>query len=579
MSPAMHGGALALGLLLTGPAIAQDLPDDPLLQPLVEELERSVAELRLPDAPSVYHLRYKALLLDQVDAHASLGTLVKTSEDPLRILFVEVRVGEPSFDNTGFGGWQNGFQSNPLTLDSPSRAARNTAWRVTDRAYKEAVEQHARKAAQFEPPDDYPGDYTLIGAVIDDLGTGGAGEAEPLRALARDLSGAMAVTPDNGATLELGVVHLGHEGGAMLILDTEGTRLRYPVEETTVRASVHVRAEDGMLLTDQRLWTVRNPPDLPPRAAMVAEAERMTRDLLATADSTPLEDEYVGPVIFEDGAALDLFRYILVPQLQGTPPEVPFDSFFGELGGRRHDAVRLSRRVLPMGWTVTDDPRNNPEHPGSFTYDAEGTRARAVTAVTDGIVRSLFMSRVPRTDLAGSNGHARGGLGSRAEGRPAQLEVTPARTLSAAKLRSKALRIASSYGRDHVVVVRRLQDPAARNLSPSGISYLDSERSALPMPVEIVRRYADGREEPLRGAQFAGVQRFVLRDIVAAGEQLEGSFMASTNGEPWTYGPTEGLPTWISAPAVLVGEMELVPSPGDPKTVPVVPPPALSAVP
>ncbi|MBW1877038.1 MAG: hypothetical protein JRI25_00855 [Deltaproteobacteria bacterium] len=579
MSPTMNGVTLGLGLLLAAPAEAQRLPDDPLLQPLVEELERSVAELSLPDAPPVYNLRYKALTLEQVDARASLGTLVKTSADPLRILFVEVRVGEPSFDNTGFGGWQNGFQSNPLTLDSSSRAARNTAWRVTDRAYKEAVEQYARKAAQFTPPDDYPGDYTLIGAVIDDQGSGGAGEAEPLRDLARELSGAMAVTPDNGATLELGAVHLGHEGGAILILDTEGTRLRYPVEETTVRATVHVRAVDGMLLTDQRLWTVRNPSDLPPREAMVAEAERMTRDLLATAESTPLEEEYVGPVIFEDGAALDLFRYVLVPQLQGTPPEVPFDSFFGELGGGRHDAVRLSRRVLPPGWTVTDDPRDNPEHPGSFTYDAEGTPAQAVTAVTDGIVRSLFMSRVPRIDLGESNGHARGGLGSRAEGRPAQLEVTPARHLSPTKLRSKALRLASSYGRDYVVVVRRLQDPAARNLASGGASYLDAERSELPMPVEIVRRYTDGREEHLRGAQFAGVQRFVLRDIVAAGEQMEGSFMASTMGNPWTYGPTEGLPTWISAPSVLVGEMELVPSPGDPKTVPLVPPPALSAAP
>jgi len=578
MSPAMRGATLGLGLLLAMPAAAQQLPDDPLLQPLVAELDRSVAELSLPEAPPVYHMRYKALLLDQVDAQASLGTLVRTSVDPLRVLFVEVRVGDPSFDNTGFGGWQNGFQSNPLTLDSSPRATRNTAWRVTDRAYKEAVEQYARKAAQFTPPDDYPGDYTLVGAVIDDLGSEGAGDPEPLRDLARGVSGAMAVTPDNGATLELGAVHLGHEGGEILIVDTEGTRLRYPVEETTVRATVHVRAEDGMLLTDQRLWTVRDPSDLPSPAAMEAEAAQMTRDLLAAAESSPLEEEYVGPVVFEDGAALDLFRYILIPQLQGTPPEVPFDSFFGELGGGRHDQVRMSRRVLPLGWTVTDDPRKNPDHPGSFTYDAEGTPAQAVTAVTDGIVRSLFMSRVPRTDLHESNGHARGGMGERAEGRPAQLEIRPPRHLGAAKLQARALRLASSYERDYVIVVRRLQDPAARNLSSNETAYLDSERSDLPMPVEIIRRYADGREEHLRGAQFAGVQRFVLRDIVAAGEQMEGSFMASTTGEPWTYGPTEGLPTWISAPSVLVGEMELVPSPGDPKTVPVVPPPALSTV-
>jgi hypothetical protein len=36
------------------------------------------------------------------------------------------------------------------------------------------------------------------------------------------------------------------------------------------------------------------------------------------------------------------------------------------------------------------------------------------------------------------------------------------------------------------------------------------------------------------------------------------------------------MPTWLSAPMVVIGEMELVPESGDPRDVPVVPPPSKS---
>lgn len=566
---------IALLLALQAQAV-----EGPLVPPLLDELERSAAELSLPGAPPLYHLRYKLLELDQVDAETAFGSLLRSHTDPYDALFVAVRVGEPAFDNTGFGGWQNGFLADGLGLEPTPTSLRNTAWRTTDRAYKEAVEQYSRKAAQFVAPPDYPGDWTLTGPVQDDLGTAEAAEAEPLVDLARGISAAMVqatpVTEEGPIALERAEVHVGHEAGSVTILDTEGTRLRTPVEETTLRALAHVRAADGMLLTDELLWTVRRPEHLPEPESMRDAAREMAADLVRLAEAPALQDEYVGPVLFEGEAALDLFRYLLVPQLEGTPDEVPFDSWFGEMGSQSGTSVRLNRRVLPLGWTVSDDPQRNPDHPGSFRYDAEGVAAEAVDVVTDGIVRDLLMSRVPRKEIEASNGHARGGLGDRARARAAQMEILPPKRMSERKLRKRAFRLASSYGNDWIVVVRRLQEPGIRALSTG---YVDPEGPKLPAPVEVVRVFSNGREEPLRGAAFAGVQRFVLRDIMAAGEQVEGSYMASSAGEPWAYGPTEGLPTWLSAPEILIGELELVPSQPDPQEVPVVPPPDLSVRP
>jgi hypothetical protein len=151
------------------------------------------------------------------------------------------------------------------------------------------------------------------------------------------------------------------------------------------------------------------------------------------------------------------------------------------------------------------------------------------------------------------------------------MQVTGPKPESPSKLRKKAFKLAKAYGRDYIMVVGRLQEPSIRGLGST--FFYGLEEGSLPPPVSIERVYADGHSDILRGASFTGIERFVLRDIVAAGPQREGLFMASTRGYGG-LGPTEGMPTYLSAPDVLVGEVEIVPAPGDPQDVPLIPAPA-----
>jgi TldD protein len=540
---------------------------------MTDAITRYRTELKLPDAPETYHLRYQLLSLTEVDVRASMGDLVAADRDPFHLLGVEVRVGAPAFDNTGFGGWQNGFTRGVLPQELTEGALRTELWRATDTAYKEAVEQYARKASQFEAPPDWPGDYTLTGATTADLGEARAEVAtDRLVALARGTSAELA-TPD----AVLGEVHVGHEAGFLWTVDSEGTDVKVPVEETTVRAILQVRAADGLLLTDQRLFTARGVEDLPDHEELYAGARHLKEQLLAAAAAPAWTEEYVGPVVFEDTAATDLFRYLLTPQLEGTPGEIPFDSFFGDLGGAQ-DPVRLGRRVLPPGWSVTDDPTATPSHPGAYVYDSEGTKTQAVRLVEDGIVRTLAMNRVPRRGLSGTNGHARGMVGERTAGRLSLYEVDAPKAVSATKLASAAAKAARSYGRDWWLVVRRFQEPAVLEYETD--VWFDHSDTPLPPPVVVVKRWADGREETFRGARLSGVERWLLRDIVAAGPSVQTSYLAPLMPDSWGgMRPTEGLVTRARAPEVLVGEVEVVPSPGDPMEVPAVPPPPLAETP
>ena len=565
---------MVLFLALSAMAVDIDLPV--IADALSTEMLRNQSELSLPGAPPIYFLRYRALMMEQVDVHASFGSLISTSTSPYRLLSVELRVGDTSFDNSGFGGWQNGFRTAPLPAVPTADSVATVAWAATDRAYKEAIEQYGRKAAQVERDEEHPGDYTLTGAATSSVEGPAIGDADRLRNLARQLSAALAVD-GNGAIVERGDVFVGHEAGSEILVDTEGSRLIMPRSELTIRAVFQVRTAEGQFLSDERLWTVTDIDYLPTPEVLVAEVSQMARELVSIAtESVSMEEEYVGPVLFEGEAATDLLRYILTPQLEGTPDDVPFDSFFGDLGSRASGAARLSRRVLPLGWTVTDNPMQHPEHPGAFVYDAEGVLSQEVLLVEDGIVQDLLMSRTPRADLRESNGHARGGFGARARGRVTGMTVEPAKNRSARQVAKQAGRLARAYDRDWIFVVKNLQEPSAMAVGDySRFPRFDPEQPSLPPPVMLIRRYNDGREEIVRGAVFTGVQRFILRDIAAAGRQHTSSYLVDSTGDPAGYTPTGGLPTWLSAPNMLIGEMELVPTSGDPRSLPVVPPPSL----
>ena len=563
---------LVAGLALAGAADCPplDAGSDPLVTTLVEQLERNQDGLRLPNAPPLYHIRYHLTRMEQSSALASLGYLVEQSADPYVALSVETRVGAPEYDNTGFGGWENGFSSSWLPDALTPRSLALAAWRTTDGAYKSAVEQYARKKAQFTAPEDYPGDYTLTGAVSADCGEVALGDADEALERARAIS---AVFQDTGAVLERGEVHVGYEAGYHLLVDTEGTRVRRPKAEATLRAVLHVRAPDGMVLGDDQLWSARTTDDLPELEAMRERARELLAGLEELVKAPVFDEEYIGPVLFEDEAALTLFQRLLVPQLEGTPKELPFETFLGDLSLSGSTGVaRIGRRVLPPGWVVSDDPAALPSHPASYRYDAEGTTAQAVELVADGIVRSVLMSRVPRKDITASNGHARGSLGERLNGRVSQVFIEAPRVQSAKKIRKKAMKLAEGYGRDYVLAVRKFQAPELRYLADlPGRS--GEDESALPFPLAVVKVFADGREEVYRGGAFSGVQRFALRDIVAVGQPVEGTFMISGSPGDDLYSPTNGAPTWMQAHEVLIGELEVVPVPADPNDRPAIAPP------
>jgi hypothetical protein len=551
--------ALCLSLALAAEPSPTPAPvaADPVADALTTELKRLAAGLSLPDAGPPWLIRAELTDVDDVSAWGGRGALFEHDATPLRELHFEVRVGSEQVDNTNFGSpWDDDGLGTTRLVDSLAPdAVRRDLWITVDDAYKDAVAALGRREAARRrqertdhPPSYAPGEVER-GAVADP-GLPDVDEAA-VDALVREASRGW-----RDAAWVLGAVKVRAQHGWRTVVDTRGTRVREPVERAWVTLSASTRAPDGQLSGVERVFAADRVSDLPTGAAlaerMEAEADRLTAWRALPAETEP----WAGPVIFEDQAAALLFRDVLLPRLQGTPEREPEDrgdsrvTVFGA-GSGPVTPLAPQRRALPAGWRVVDDP--TPGGGVGWTWDGEGTRGRAVTLVDDGVVREHLQGRTPSRWSKGSNGHGWSPYKGVAEGTPSHVTVTAPTPTTPAKLVKQGLKLARQVGRDHVLIVRSV---SVRD--PEG----PQDESPLGAPAEVVRHYADGHEVPIRGVGWGGLDVRSLRDVVGAGPSATVDLV----------GRWDRLQR-ITAPSVLVEELELVPlEPGD-RYEPRVPPP------
>ena len=565
MTPIRRCSVLLLFLTIaTSPAAAADAPD-PLLVALEGEVQRSMDQLALPDAPRPYFVAYTVLDTHQARATASLGSLLHSGEGRSRPLRAEVRVGSYESDNTNFstfGDDPSGLSGASLVIDDDAVALARDLWIVTDDAYKSAVEGLATKEAARGPDDEEerPDDLARIEPIVSiDPTPRPTPDLARMEELARHLSGRIPRDP----RIVTSRVYTSDTGWRRYLVTSEGTRVVDVDRVTVVRAVAEARAEDGALVKGICSAFLSTDEQRADTAAIEARIDAMLDELLVTA-AAPTQDEYIGPVVFSGQASAELFRQLLVPQLMGTPAEESGSDWSTE----SRPLARLGRRVLPPGYAVVDDPLASPDLVGAFAVDDEGVPAARVQLVDEGVVQSLLMCRVPREDIVGSNGHGRGSPSTRMVGMPGVLSVTPKRGLSDKKLLRLAFKLARQAGQDHVLVVRTLDDPAFRTpTSIRRIRFDDDGGPALTDPLVVTRLYADGREERVRNARLWSADHRVLRDIAGAGAgEVVHDYLAPPvqhGGGGWVSGATSGVPVTLRVPAgVVVAEMEMGLLPG-----------------
>lgn len=599
--------ALAVAILFSPTVLrAQAAADnDQSLRALRDEMARSKERLELtidksgkPVRP--YYIEYRLLDLDVREITAEFGALITSTKTRNRFMNVEARVGDYKQDSSNFIS-DEGFRgfigsTGSVGIDHDYDSLRQDLWIATDQAFKEAIDGYSRKQAYLNSLarqtdiDDFSKVQTV--QLIEPLPTpdwsGRNWEQE-----ARETSAALrafSLLQESRVTYYLVYA-------TQYLLTSEGTEIRTNRSFAAVEAGLNTLAADGVQLNHYYAAYAPRAADLPNVDTVRKGLNVAATELMTMRASQPAQD-YTGPVLFEARAAAPLLAEVLGPNLNGARPPIAFrpvmEQFLSNIGGKSDWVGRLGARVLPTSVTVVDDPfaktyKGTPLL-GGYGVDDQGVRAEKVTLVENGVLKELLMSRRPGPDSNQSNGHGRAAFLGDAKPSMSNLIFNSTETVSPAELKTKFLDACKAEKLQYCLVVREMDNPAVSLLHQDDFSELlasfgGGAGNGDRLVSVVYKVYPDtGREEMVRGARIIGLNARSLRNLSGIGnDDFVYNYMQNqTAGFAGTalgaFGSAQnGLPSSIVSPSLLFEEVEVRGARGEPKRLPLLPAPPMTA--
>jgi TldD protein len=598
--------ALTGGVYAPSAKAAQEPNDnDQTLRAMRDEMARAKTrlELKIPGTEQPvrpYYVEYRLLDLDVREIVAEFGTLLNTTRTRNRFMNVEARVGDYKHDSSNFVS-DDGFRgfigpTGSVGIDRDYNSLRQDLWIATDQAFKAAVETYSRKQAYLNS--------LARQSDIDDFS-----KAEPMQLIeplalsdwssrnweqeAREASAGLRAFPQiYEARVTYYLVY-----ATEYLLTSEGTEIRQNRRFAAIEAGLDTLADDGTPLNHLYSAYAPRPADLPNADTVSKNLNVCGTELMALRAAPPAQD-YTGPVLFEARAAAPLLAQVLGPAVSGARPPVSFtpvmEQMLSGLGGKSDWITRLGARVLPTSVTLVDDPSakdfNGKPLLGGYNVDDEGVRGQKVTLVENGTLKSELMSRRPGPDFDQSNGHGRAAFLNDAKPTMSNLLFTSSETVSAAELKKKFLDACRAEKLNYCLIVRQMDNPAISFLHQEDFSELlasfgGGAGTGDRLPLVVYRIYpADGREEIVRGMRVIGLSTRSLRNIAGIGDDnfVYNYMQSQVTGFAGTalgaFGSAQtGIPASIVAPSLFFEEVEVRGSRGEPKRLPLLPAPAMTA--
>ena len=512
-----------------------------LLDAMSQELNRNFSVLKEKADPPPYFLSYEITEQEYRSMTGTLGTVDSTNGGKSRALDVSVRVGTPKLDNyhrvRGVGGQ---FTSGaPIAFEDNVNAIKRRLWMETDRAYRAAAERLIRiktntqvKVAEEDDSGDFSSETPSTSVQVP--GKLKFSEAE-WQTRIRKYSGRFQSYP-RVLTSHVAVLC---QTDTRYLVNSEGTRVAHGRGFARVTINATAKAADGTDVGSFETFEAVDESGLPDDKTILAAIDRVANDVSKLLQA-PEAEPFVGPAIFSGRAAGVFFHEIFGHRVEGhrQKDETEGQTFTKSVG----------TKVLPDFLSVIFDPTRRKaagvDLNGWYDYDDEGVKARPVTAVDKGVLKTFLMSRSPIKGFPQSNGHGRRQPGLEVVSRQSNLLVESANAVTDARLRQMLL------------------DEVKRQNKPYGLYFRDitggfttTQRTGLQafkvIPVIVYRVYADGRQDELvRGADIVGTPLASFSKILATSDRQEvfNGYCGAKSGS---------VPVSAVAPAILVSEIEI----------------------
>jgi predicted Zn-dependent protease len=540
----MLGFWLLSMLVLVAPRAAdRQASPSPVLQALEQELTRSMSVLKEQPRPP-YYLSYEIADIEAVRVTSSFGTIISSDETHERRLDIDLRVGSYKLDNSHpirgdmFGGFADRYSQIQMPIEDDPDAIRGVLWYHTDQKYKRALENYTKVLTNVKvkvEEEDQSADFSREEPVKYVEAPGEL--ALDREAWERKLAAYTKPFAEHGNIYQAEANLVANRINRWFV-NSEGSRIQNSRVAYRVFISALTKAEDGMELPRYQSFFAYRPEDLPDDAAVLAEVRTMIDDLQALR-TAPLVEPYAGPAILSGRASGVFFHEIFGHRVEGHRQRSEDDAqTFGKM---------VNRSVLPETFSVVFDPTvrhlAGTDLAGHYRVDNEGVKARRVTVVENGILKSFLLSRRPIDGFSSSNGHGRRQPGFAPVSRQSNLIVEASETVSPAELKQELIDRVKEEGKPFGL----LFDDVRGGFTFTGRTIPNAFNVT---PVMVYRVFPDGREELVRGVDLIGTPLTAFSKIVSADDRP-----AVFNG---TCGAESGgVPVSAVSPAILVSQIEV----------------------
>lgn len=505
-----------------------------------------------------YFLSYAVSDAAGVSIRAQYGGLVDSSQNHVRVADVQVRLGSPGLDNTHGDHRGSAVNSMQLPLADDRVALARTLWLATNMGYGNALDNYLRvkteaqvraKEEDTSPDFSQEAPQTHIGKPAPPVVVDRAAWERRVR----DLSKIFREFPD----VYQNVVMLTAQSETDYFASSEGSQIVTPHTQARIVAIAVTRAEDGMDLFREQTFEAETVDGLPKQADLEAAIRELGKSLEALRKA-PVTEPFDGPAILSGRAAAVFFHEVLGHRLEGQRQR-------GDEEGQTF-TKDVGKPVLPSFLSVADDPTmtkfGNTWLSGSYEFDDEGEKARRVDLISDGVLKTFLMSRLPIASFSSSNGHGRAETGHVPTGRQGNLIVTSTKSVPEAELRKELIEEAKKQGKPYGLYFEDISSGFA-------VTQRSSPQAFQVIPLVVWRVYVDGRpDELVRGVSIVGTPLAAMKRILATGDKSE-----VFNGECGAESGT--VPVSAVAPAMLVSEMETQRQPQGTARPPILPIPGV----
>jgi len=398
-----------IAVFLSSNLFAQEGKDKTIFKAMQDCMNRTKDELVLPNMPKAFYLSYSYACATQFNVVGELGSIIYSDYKPqYNLANLDFLIGDYQENNElGFNGV---FPYINMPIDNDYYVIRRNLWMLSDVCYKKALQEFAGKQAFLKNKPESPEIAALPDLIkteaisyVEKNATDFNVDMDKFKNLVKDLSSEFKQYKE----LESSQVNMNGLYMDVYKTTTENVILKKNLGYIQIKASASMISKEGTRLNSSYSKIFRSTDEIPTIEEIKVGIKNMIVRLHDVDNAPKFDEYYSGPVMFEDGMAMNIFSsYLLNTQaLYGNRMPV------GRPAGNNL-VNRIGRKIIDNRITIknyTDKVEyNGKKLYGHYEVDACGIKPTAeMTLVDRGVLCQMLCGNFPSVKNLTSTGSSR----------------------------------------------------------------------------------------------------------------------------------------------------------------------------